>query len=186
MSFKEFDMSEYFNALDEFQKEHEDQVIKYYGSVEKFNDMIENMKLKEAVVARMAIKEFGSIEKYTAAMKKNLNHLPTIMEGYQKIKSDLNYYVGRTEELTKRLTSDLSKDPACMEIQEIVQEMDDWVKQTHKIVNMDIGENYWGLMSDFHLYKSKVIEVTDEKYGKGSSKFMGEAFKVYSEKMNPF
>ena len=31
MSFKEFDMSEYFNALEDFKKEHEDNIIKSYG-----------------------------------------------------------------------------------------------------------------------------------------------------------
>lgn len=36
MSFKEFDMSEYFNVLEEFKIEHEDKVIKQWGSVDKF------------------------------------------------------------------------------------------------------------------------------------------------------
>jgi DNA-binding transcriptional MerR regulator len=38
MSFKEFDMSEYFNVLETFKQEHKSDVVKYYGSVEEFDN----------------------------------------------------------------------------------------------------------------------------------------------------
>jgi len=73
MNFKEFDMSEYFNVLEEFKTEHEDKVIEIYGSVDKYNEYIEKFKSNQDEIAKMAIKKYGSIEKYVKAMKKNLN-----------------------------------------------------------------------------------------------------------------
>lgn len=181
MSFKEFDMSEYFNALETFKKEHADEVVKYYGSVEEFDKNLETMKSKELEIAKMAIKEFGSIEKYTEAMKNNLNKLPSIMEGFQTVKENADVYLAQTNQLMERLTSDLSKNPSSPDIQEIVKVMDDMVKEHSEIVKMDMGENYWGLMADLYLTKPAYTKVHDKKYGKGATKFIGEALKFYSE-----
>ena len=63
MSFKEFDMSDYFHALETFKQEHAEEVAKYYGGVEEFDKTLATMKSKELEIAKMAIKEFGSIEK---------------------------------------------------------------------------------------------------------------------------
>jgi len=181
MSFKEFDMSDYFSALEEYKDEHADEVTKYWGSIDKFSQFIENAKSKESEIAQMAIKQFGSIEKYTEAMKKNLGNTSAIMKGFDTIKENLDYYLHKTNELMEKLTSDLSKDPSSKEIQQIVGEMDDIAKETHKITNMDMGDNYWGLMSDLYLSNPTYIEVTDKKYGKGTSEFIGEALKAYVE-----
>lgn len=179
MSFKEFDMSGYFNVLETFKQEHENEVVNYYGSVEEFNKILETMKSKELEGAKMAIKQFGSIEKYTEAIRNNLNNLPLIMEGFQTIKENIDIYSAQTDQLMERLTSDLSKNTSSPDIQEIVKEMDDMVKENSKIVKMDMGENYWGLMAD--LYLTKYTKVHDKKYGKGATKFIGEALKFYSE-----
>lgn len=179
MSFKEFDMSEYFNVLETFKQEHENEIVKYYGSIEKFDKIIETMKSKELEGAKMAIKQFGSIEKYTEAIKNNLNNIPSIMEGFQTIKENVDVYLAQTDQLMKRLTSDLSKSPSSPDIQEIVKEMDDMVIEHSKIVKMDMGENYWGLMAD--LYLTKCTKVHDKKYGKGATKFLGEALMFYCE-----
>lgn len=181
MSFKEFDMSDYFNALETFKKEHEDEVIKYYGSVEEFDKNLETMKSKELEIAKMAIKEFGSIEKYTETMKNNINNLPKIMEGFQTIKENADVYLAQTNQLMERLTSDLSKNPSSMDIQEIIKEMDDMVKEHYKFIKMGMGENYWGLMADLYLTKPAYTKAHDKKYGKGATKFIGEALKFYSE-----
>lgn len=181
MSFKEFDMSEYFNALETFKKEHENEMVKYYGSVDEFDKRLEHIKSHELKIARMAIKEFGSIEKYTEAMKKNLGNLPEIMERYETKKDDLNNYLTRVNELTEKMTSDLSKSPSSPDIQQMVGEMDALVKIQYEMIKMNMGENYWGFMADFYLSKPAYIKVNDEKYGKGASKFIGEALKFYSE-----
>lgn len=181
MSFKEFDMSEYFNALETFKQEHEDEVVQYYGSVDKFNEQLEHMKSNELKIAKMAIKQFGSIEKYTEAMKNNLNNLPSIMEGYQTIKDNADDYLVQMNQLTESLTSDLSKDPSSTEIQKIIKEMDAMVKEQYEITKMDMGENHWGFMADLYLTKPEYAKINDKKYGKGASKFIGEALKFYSE-----
>lgn len=181
MSFKEFDMSEYFNALETFKQEHEDEVIQYYGSVDEFNEKLEHMKSNEIRIAKMAIKQFGSIEKYTETMKNNLNNLPSIMEGYQAIKDNTDDYLTQMNQLTERLTSDLSKDPSSTEIQGIIKEMDVMVKEQYEILEMDMGENHWGVMADLYLTESEYIKINDKKYGEGASKLIGEALKFYSE-----
>ena len=179
MSFKEFDMSEYFDALETFKQEHENEIVKYYGSVEEFDKILETMKSRELEGAKMAIKQFSSIEKYTGAIINNLNNLPSIMEGFQTIKENTDIYSTQTDQLMERLTSDLTKIPSSPDIQEIVKEMDDMVKEHSKIIKMDMGENYWGLMAD--LYLTKYAKVHDKKYGKGATRFIGEALKFYSE-----
>ncbi|BCJ94295.1 hypothetical protein acsn021_18640 [Anaerocolumna cellulosilytica] len=36
-------------------------------------------------------------------------------------------------------------------------------------------------MAELYLTKPEYIKITDKKYGKGASKFIGEALKFYSE-----
>jgi DNA-binding transcriptional MerR regulator len=181
MSFKEFDMSEYFNVLETFKQEHESDIIKYYGGIEKFDTIIETMKSKELEGAKMAIQQFGSIEKYTEAIKNNLENLPTIMEGFQTMKENIDEYSAQSDRLMERLISDMSKNPSSSDIQGIVKEMDEMLKEHSKIVKMDMGENYWGMMADMYLTKPMFTKVYDEKYGKGATKFIGEALRLYSE-----
>lgn len=38
MDFKEFDMSEYIEALERFKIQNEEQVVKHWGSLEKFDE----------------------------------------------------------------------------------------------------------------------------------------------------
>lgn len=181
MSFKEFDMSEYFNELEIFKQEHEDEVVKYYGSVNEFGKRLEHMKSNEIKIAKMAIKEFGSIEKYTKAMKNNLNNFSSIMNGFQTIKDNSDVYLAQMNQLTEHLTSDLSKDPSSTDIQKIVKELDIMVKEHYRILKIDMGENHWGFMADLYLTKPEYTKINDKKYGKGASKFIGEALKYYSE-----
>uniref|UniRef100_UPI0032611D18 hypothetical protein n=1 Tax=Clostridium sp. NkU-1 TaxID=1095009 RepID=UPI0032611D18 len=41
MSFKEFDLNEYIEALEQFKNQKEDDVIKHWGSIENFNQLIQ-------------------------------------------------------------------------------------------------------------------------------------------------
>ncbi len=181
MSFKEFDMSEYFNAMETFKTEHADEVIKYYGSMEEFDKNLQTMKSKELEIAKMAMNEFGSIEKYTQSMKNNLDNLPSIMDGVQIMKSKIDDYMSQINQLTRRLTADLSKHPDSSEIQAIVEEMDNRIKEHYTTLKMDMGENYWGMTADQYLTKPEYTKINDKKYGKGATKFMGQALKFYSE-----
>ena len=69
MSFKEFDLSDYINTLENFKSNKTDEIIKHWGSIENFNMFIQKVKDDESEVAKLAIKLFGSVEKYTEAMK---------------------------------------------------------------------------------------------------------------------
>ena len=70
MSFKEFDTEEYFKMLSEFRKEHEDSVIKSFGSVEAFDEWVSKWKGKESILADSAKKNYGSMEEFIDANEK--------------------------------------------------------------------------------------------------------------------
>jgi len=177
MSFKEFDMSEYFNALEEFKENQTEEIIKRWGSAEEFDKMTETLKSKESEIAQMAIKQYGSIENYTEAMKKNLNNFPDTMEQLNAKKDIANDYMNKSNRLHERLTADLSKDVSSKEINIMIEELVNLMNEFTK--GIDMGENYWSLVSEGYLSDTKVIEATDKKYGKGASDFIGKAFQAY-------
>ncbi|KAJ49110.1 DNA-binding transcriptional MerR regulator [Clostridium tetanomorphum] len=187
MNFKEFDMSEYYNVLEEFKQEHEDKVVRIYGSVDKYNEFIEKCKSKEDEIAKMAIKQYGSIEKYAKAVKKNLNSdMINLSEQYDKFKKDfLNDKHPKLKELYKKLTTDLSKDPSSKEIQQIAEEIINIVKKDYEAFKMDNGDDHWYYMVQIYLVYPEWIEAVDKKYGQGASKFIGEALKNCSKTKQP-
>ena len=182
MSFKEFDMSEYYIALEEFKKEHEDYIIKTYGSTEKYNEFIEKCKAKESEIAKMAIDQYGSIEKYVKAMKKNLqatcasNREEQIDEFKKDCLEDRN---PKLKELYKNLVSDLSKDPSSSEIQQIAKEITTIAKTDYEIFKMNAEYDYWYVIVQSFLVFPDWMNKVDQKYGVGASKFIGEALTIY-------
>jgi DNA-binding transcriptional MerR regulator len=181
MSFKEFDMSEYFNVLEEFKKEHEDMVFKH-GDADKFNEVIEKVKSMETEIAEMAIKQYGSIEKYAQAVKQNLNNstMLSIAEQYDKFKKDcMEENHPKLKGLYKKLVSDLSKNPSSKEAQQIAAEITDTVKSDYDVFRTDMGDDHWYYMVQNYLVNPEWIKAVDEKFGTGSSKFIGEAL-MYS------
>lgn len=180
MSFEKFDMSEYFNVLEEFKREHEDKVIKIYGSVDKYNEYIEKFKSKEAKIAKMAIKQYGSIEKYAEAVKKNLNSdIITLGEQYDNFKKDcLEDNHPKLKELYKNLVKDLSKSPSSEVIQQIAQEITSTAKKDYELFSMDNGDDNWYYMLQNYFVNPAWIKEVDKKYGQGSCKFIGEALKI--------
>lgn len=184
MNFKEFDMSEYYNVLEEYKTEHEDKVIQNYGSVEKYNEFIEKCKAKEDEIAKSAIKQYGSIEKYAKAVKNNLNNSATLTLADQidKFKKDcLEDKHPKLKELFKKLTADLSKDNSSKEIQDIAEEIVNTAKKDYGAFKGDRGEDYWYYTVNIYSVYPEWIESIDKKYGSGASKFIGEALKFYSE-----
>lgn len=182
MSFKEFDMSEYYNVLEEFKKENEDKVYRDWGSVDKFDEMIEKMKVGEAKLAKMAIKQYGSIKKYAEVVKKNLNNALAITKAEQidDFKKDCLYDKHpKLEELYKKLTADLSKDVSSKEIQQIAGEITNTVKKDYEVFKNNMGDDYWYTMVQLYLMFPNWIEEVDKKYGSGASKFIGKALKIY-------
>ncbi|WP_343098473.1 MerR family transcriptional regulator, partial [Clostridioides difficile] len=89
INFKEFDMSEYFDVLEEFKREHKSKIIKIYGSVEKYNEYIERVKFNEDKIAKMAIKQYGTIEKFAQAIKTNFSSdILNLGEKFDRYKND--------------------------------------------------------------------------------------------------
>ena len=84
MSFKEFDLSDYINALEDFKSNQAETVIQHWGSIENFDMFIQKIRDDEEHVAKLAIQQFGSIEKYTEEMKHNLEHFSEIMDAWYK------------------------------------------------------------------------------------------------------
>ena len=200
MSFKEFDMSEYYNVLEEFKKENRDNVIRQFGSIDKFDKMIEKCKASEEKIAKMAIKEYGSIKKYAEAVKKNLNNSVTITKAEQidEFKKDCFYERNpELKELYKKLTANLSKDPSSEEIQQIAGEITSIAKRDYEVFRNELGDYFW--LSIVRLYSmfSKELEKLDkenggvgmawidERYGSGAAKFIGKALETYLGNYEP-
>ena len=182
MSFKEFDMSEYYNVLEEFKNENKDKVIRQFGSVDKFDEVIEKGKAAEEKIAQMAIKEFGSIKKYAEAVKKNLNNSLAITNAEQidEFKKDfLNDNHPKLKELYKNLAADLSKDPSSKEFQQIAGEITNTAKEDYEVFKTSLGDHYWYSIVRLYLIFPDWIEEVDKKYGSGASKFIGKALEIY-------
>ena len=178
MEFKEFDMSNYFRVLTNFKKTHTDDIISKLGSIESFDEMISDLKSNKSQIADMAVKQYGSLEDYTKAMEKNfqnfLSNGPTIKE------SQVSALIEKGEEITKRLTADLSKEVASPEVQKIVSELVAYTNEMNS--GLDMGDHYWTSVVDFYVTNPLSTEVNDKKYGEGASQFIGLALKVYLDK----
>ena len=176
MSFKEFDLTDYINALEDFKNNSKDTIVKYWGSVENFDVFIRKVKEDEPKVAKLAIKEFGSVEKYTQAMKYNLKHFSEIME--QQMTDDVKEIAQQITNLYTSLTEDMLKDVSSDEIQQIVEEMDTFMRK-HASTDL-IDHGYWKTLID--AYSSEYIKtITDTKYGPGASDYIVRAFQYYSD-----
>lgn len=176
MSFKEFDLSDYINALEDFKNNSTDDVIKYWGNVENFDMFIQKIRDDESGVAKLAIQQFGSIEKYTEAMKHNLEHFSEIME--TKLTEDVKKVGEQSDMLYAKLTADLSKDVSSPEIQSVVHEIDLLIEENGGSVSLD--KPYLNVIIDS--YSSDYVKnITDTKYREGASDYIAKAFRYYSE-----
>lgn len=181
MNFKEFDMSEYIEALERFKIQNEEQVVKHWGSVEIFDEFVQKIKEDETDVAKVAIKQFGSIEKYTEAMKYNLEHFSELMEQADEIKGKAEDIVKESEMLYLRLTSDLSKDISSPEVQSIIKEIIEFLQST--TMGMDMGDGYWNMVIEGYRHET-MKKITDKKYGSGASEYIARAISYYFDNKN--
>lgn len=176
MSFKEFDLSDYIHALENFKSNQTETVTKHWGSVENFDLFIQKIKDDEENVAKLAIQQFGSIEKYTEAMKYNLEHFSEIME--TKLPEEAQKVAQQSNKLYEKLTSDLSKDVGSQEVQSIVHSLILLIRENGGAVSFD--KPYIHVLID--AYSSDYVKkLTDTKYGKGASDYIVKAFCYYSE-----
>lgn len=178
MSFKEFDLSDYIHALEDFKSNQTAEVIKHWGSVENFDMFIQKIKDDESEVAKLVIKQFGSIEKYTEAMKHSLEHFSEIMDNWQsQIPEEM-----RADDKFLKLASHKGKDVASDSIQNIVQEIiANAYGNTATATLVGTDDNYCRMIID--LYSNDYFKkITDTKYGAGSCDYIMEAFRYYLNK----
>lgn len=175
MSFKEFDLSDYIDALENFKSSSAEDVVKYWDSVENFDLFIQRIKDHESEVAKLAIKEFGSIEKYTEAMKYNLAHFSEIME--KQFDENTKKVMQQSDDLYRSLTANMERDVSSKETQDIVQKMVAFM-QEHAAAELP-GQNFSDIIIDTYsndYFKGR----TDAKYGAGASDYIVRAFQYYS------
>ena len=173
MSFKEFDLSDYIKALESFKQNSTDDIIKHWGSIENFDLFIQKIKDDEDQVAKLAIQQFGSVEKYTETMKYNLEHFSEIMKKHQINNQNL---LQKSETLYQSLTSDMGRDVSTPEIQAIVHEIIQFTRETTTVTGM--GENFWDMVIESYS-RDLVKATTDAKYGKGASDYIARALQYY-------
>lgn len=175
MDFKEFDMSGYFSLLADYKRTHMDEIVKQLGSMESFDEMISELKANENHIAQMAVKQYGSIEKFTKAMKENLQHF--LEDGPEFTQKEAEEAMDKTDALTRKLTADLNKDAGSAEIQKTAGELVSLINESNS--GVDMGSDYWSFMVNNYMTNPAFREITDRKYGEGASEFMGRALKVY-------
>ena len=176
MSFKEFDLSDYINALENFKSNQTETVIQHWGSIENFDMFIQKIRDDEEHVAKLAIQQFGSIEKYTEEMKHNLEHFSEIMdEWYSQVPEEM-----LKEDKFLKLASHKGEDAASEPVQSIVEEIIASIQTTTSKLLVGSAENYCRMIIDTYSndYLSKVF---DTKHGAGSSEYIVRAFRYYSE-----
>ena len=182
MSFKEFDLSDYITALEDFKNNSTGDVIKYWGSTENFDMFIQKIKEEESEIAKLAIRQFGSIEKYTEAMKHNLEHFSELME--TQLTEEVKEIGKQSDILYGRLTADLSENVSSSEIQSIVQEIWQFIQENSTNVSISCSKSYMNML--ISAYSNDYIKsITDSKYGKGASDYIVKAFRYYSENNIP-
>lgn len=176
MSFKEFDLSDYINALEDFKSNQAETVIQHWGNIENFDMFIQKIRDDEEHVAKLAIQQFGSIEKYTEEMKHNLEHFSEVMEDwYSQIPEEM-----RTEDKFVKLASHKGEDVASEPVQSIVEEIIANAQTTVPKLLVEGVENYCRMIIDIYSndYPRKVF---DAKHGAGSSEYIIKTFRYYSE-----
>ena len=175
MSFKEFDLTDYIEALEKFKSSNTDDVVKHWGSVENFDLFIQRVKEREPEIAKLAIKYYGSVEKYTELMKQNLENFSEIIN--KELAGNVEEIGRQSDELYTRLTADLSKDCSSDEIQGIVQEIVDFIKST----GVSLDKHFWEAI--IHSLSNDYIQtINDKKYGEGASDYIVKAFRCYGKK----
>ncbi|WP_321002067.1 MerR family transcriptional regulator [Eisenbergiella porci] len=177
MEFKKFDMTDYFNALNEYRQNNSEEIVKQFGSLESFDEMLTMMRSREDEIGEMAVKQYGSIENYTKAAQKNLARF--LADGPAFSRTEALSLAEKTEALTRKLTADLTKDPADPGIREITAGLITLTEESNK--GTDMGDNYWEFMAELYRTNPAYIEANDKKYGPGASEFISKAIKACLE-----
>lgn len=176
MSFKEFDLSDYLEALEDFKKRSKDDVIKHWGSLENYDLFIQKIRDDEDHVAQLAIKQFGSIEKYTEAMKYNLEHFSEIMDKQlAQVPEEI-----KQNDLFLKLASHKEENASSDEVRDIVRKIIAFAQENAPSELFGNQDGYCDMIID--LYSNDYLKaVADTKYGAGSCDYIVKAFQYYRD-----
>ena len=177
MDFKKFDMTDYFNALNEYRQNNSEEIVKQFGSLESFDEMLTMMRSREDEIGEMAVKQYGSIENYPKAAQKTLARF--LADGPAFSQTEALSLAEKTEALTRKLTADLTKDPTDPGIREITAGLITLTEESNK--GTDMGDNYWEFMAELYRTNPAYIEANDKMYGPGASEFISKAIKACLE-----
>lgn len=174
MSFKEFDLSDYIDALENFKISQTEEVVKHWGSIENFDMFIQKIKSDEEHLAKLAIQQFGSIEKYTESMKHNMEHFSEHMDNlYSQIPDEM-----KTEDKFLKLASHKGEDVTSDIIQNSVKEIIAYARGNAPSELIGDDDNYCHTIIE--TYSNDYLKtVIDAKYGTGSCDYIAEAFRHY-------
>ena len=177
MSFKEFDLSDYITALEDFKNNSTDDVIKHWGSIENFDMFIQKIRDNESEVAKLAIKQFGSIENYTESMKHNLEHFSELMDNWHsQVPEEM-----RTDDKFFKLASHKGEDVASDNVQNLVKEIIAYAHGNTLFETIGDDDKYCNMIIE--LYSNDYLKtVNDTEYGTGGCDYVAEAFQYYLHK----
>ncbi|MCM1253979.1 MAG: MerR family transcriptional regulator [Clostridium sp.] len=179
MSFKEFDLSDYIAALEDFKHNSADDIVKYWGSIENFDMFIQKIKDDETEIAKDAIAHFGSVENFTESVKYNLAHFSEVVEEkLSKIPEELKQI-----DLFQKLASHKDKDVSADEVQGIVKEI---ISFAYGNVSPDILGNHEDYCKTIiEIYSNDYLKTMfDTRNGSGSADYVVKAFQYAKEKSN--
>ena len=174
MSFAEFDMSAYFRMLESFKKTHADEIVRRFGSMEQFDEMASDLRQRQAEMADGALAQYGDAGRYAQAMEKSLKTF--LEDGPAVTKERAQELIEETDARTRKLTADLTRDPADEAVQAALRELLALNEEGSR--GLDMGE-YAQTMAEAYASNPLYIEVTDRKYGEGAARFLSRALRAY-------
>ena len=181
MDFDKFDMSTYFQLLEDFKQAHTADIIQQMGSLEEYDHMLSELRANETQIAEMALRTHGSLEAFTNAMEKNMTQFFT--KGPAITPEEAASLTEITKMLTQKLTSDLTKDVTAPDVQAATRELITFTTLCNRSTETgELGDPYWSFMADCYLTNPAFIQATDDQYGQGAAQFIGEAIKAYLTK----
>lgn len=176
MSFKEFDLSDYIEALENFKNTNAGAITTHWGNTENFDLFIEKIREHEEDIAKFAIKEFGSTEKYTEAMKYNLEHFTEVMNQRLSLVPEEM----KQNDLFAKLSLLREKNVSSDEVQNLVRQI---IVQAQAIAPAElVGDRKKYCETIISVYSGDYIKtIFDAKNGEGASDFIVKAFRYLSK-----
>lgn len=138
--------------------------------------LIQKIKDEESEVAKLAINQFGSIEKYTKTMWYNLEHFSEVLDqAYSQIPKEM-----KCEDSFDKLASNKDKDVSSGEMQKLVWQIITFAQGNISSELFVSSESYCNPIIETHS-NEYLKTLFDTKQGENASNYIVKAFRYYSE-----